>query len=116
MNNSLTGPSNFADGKIANCTKARGIDGIRYKYDIDYDDGDKDKGLPADVIYAVEDDTKKPEEPSPPDEEEEESSRSPVAPFEEGDKVEAQFRGRAKMKFYRKWIKYRYCGQALESP
>eukprot|EP01138_Halocafeteria_seosinensis_P008202 gb/GECG01008383.1/.p1 GENE.gb/GECG01008383.1/~~gb/GECG01008383.1/.p1 ORF type:complete len:1694 (+),score=341.42 gb/GECG01008383.1/:1-5082(+) len=87
-------------GKIANVTKAKGIDGVRYKYDVDYDDGDKDKGLTDDVIYAVEDKAKKSEEPSPPDEVEEDTSVSNVAPFAEGDKVEAQFRGRPKMKFY----------------
>lgn len=85
----------IAAGKIARVHKIKELGDIKYKYDIDYDDGDKDKLIPEDLIFPLED---KSEEPSLPDETDEEAK----PPFEEGDKVEAQFRGRPRMRFYRK--------------
>uniref|UniRef100_K3WN12 Tudor domain-containing protein n=1 Tax=Globisporangium ultimum (strain ATCC 200006 / CBS 805.95 / DAOM BR144) TaxID=431595 RepID=K3WN12_GLOUD len=77
------GKDKFYPGVISRCR-------INGTYDIDYDDGEKETTVSADLIKALS--TKKPAADTSEDE------RRPVKKFKEGDKIEAQYKG--KSKFY----------------
>ncbi|ETW10135.1 hypothetical protein H310_00507 [Aphanomyces invadans] len=80
------GKSKFYPGVIARCR-------LNGTYDIDYDDGEKEKEVAADLIRSKESSSPKKKKPDDTSEDEKKPKK-----FKEGEKVEAQYKG--KSKFY----------------
>lgn len=101
-----------AAGKISKVKSRKDIlsGKLNYTFDIDYDDGDKDKDLPPNVIFSLEDeiesDTGKLADESSVSNRSRTSIRKtsegdePESKFKEGDRVKARFRGDPRKKFY----------------